>query len=96
LREPGTAKVASQAFAAIADAFLDWVQANLSARTFEWYQYRLERFCQRYPDLDVADLRPFHVQQRVDSYLTVAILMGHNDPSTLSRVYQHFAHNPEH
>jgi len=28
--------------------------------------------------------------------LTVAILMGHNDPSTLSRVYLHLAHNPEH
>ena len=28
--------------------------------------------------------------------LTVSILLGHNDPSTLSRVYQHLAHNPEH
>ncbi len=28
--------------------------------------------------------------------LTVAILMGHQDPSTLARVYQHLSHNPEH
>jgi integrase len=27
--------------------------------------------------------------------LTVAILMGHSDPSTLARVYQHLAHQPE-
>lgn len=30
----------------------------------------------------------------VDS-LTVAILMGHNDPSMLAKVYQHLGHNPE-
>ncbi|WP_339888927.1 tyrosine-type recombinase/integrase [Rhodopirellula europaea] len=28
--------------------------------------------------------------------LTVAILMGHRDPSTLARVYQHLGQNPEH
>lgn len=28
--------------------------------------------------------------------LTVAILMGHEDPSTLSKVYQHLSLNPEH
>ncbi len=28
--------------------------------------------------------------------LTVAILMGHSDPSTLAKVYQHLAHQPEH
>ncbi len=28
--------------------------------------------------------------------LTVAILMGHSDPSTLARVYQHLAHDPQH
>ena len=28
--------------------------------------------------------------------LTVAILMGHSDPSTLARVYQHLSHQPEH
>ena len=28
--------------------------------------------------------------------LTVAILMGHSDPSTLARVYQHLSHDPGH
>ncbi len=28
--------------------------------------------------------------------LTVAVLMGHKDPSTLARVYQHLSHNPKH
>ncbi len=28
--------------------------------------------------------------------LTVAILMGHSDPSTLARVYQHLSHDPQH
>ena len=28
--------------------------------------------------------------------LTVAILMGHEDPSTLSKVYQHLSLNPAH
>ena len=31
----------------------------------------------------------------VDS-LTVAILMGHQDPSMLAKVYQHLSHNPQH
>lgn len=35
------------------------------------------------------------LQSGTDS-LTVAILMGHSDPSTLARVYQHLSHNPEH
>lgn len=28
--------------------------------------------------------------------LTVAVLMGHKDPSTLARTYQHLSHNPQH
>jgi integrase len=35
------------------------------------------------------------LRRGVDS-LTVAILMGHKDPSMLARVYQHLSHNPEH
>ena len=34
------------------------------------------------------------LQRGLDS-LTVAILTGHEDPSTLARVYQHLSHNPE-
>ena len=35
------------------------------------------------------------LRQGVDP-LTVAILMGHKDPSMLARVYQHLSHSPEH
>ncbi len=35
------------------------------------------------------------LQSGVDS-LTVAILMGHQDPSMLAKVYQHLSHNPKH
>jgi integrase len=35
------------------------------------------------------------LKSNVDS-LTVAILMGHSDPSMLARVYQHLSHSPEH
>ena len=27
--------------------------------------------------------------------ITVSVLMGHRDPSTLAKVYQHLGHNPE-
>jgi site-specific recombinase XerD len=36
-----------------------------------------------------------HALERGVDALTVAVLMGHRDPSTLAKVYQHLAHNPE-
>ena len=72
MREPQTAKVASEAFAAVADFFLDWLASNRAPETYGWYQYRLERFCQRYPDLIASEIRPYHVQQWVDSYTDLA------------------------
>ncbi len=53
---------------AIIDAFLRWVQRNRSAGTYGWFQYRLERFANTYPDMLAADLRPHHVQKWVDGY----------------------------
>jgi site-specific recombinase XerD len=35
------------------------------------------------------------LQKGIDA-LTVAILMGHEDPSTLAKVYQHLSLNPKH
>lgn len=68
LAEPKMRQVSSESLAAIADAFLDWVQRNRSPDTYGWYQYRLERFVKRFPDLRATDVRPFHAQQWVDSY----------------------------
>jgi integrase len=36
-----------------------------------------------------------HALERGLDALTVAVLMGHKDPSTLARVYQHLAHSPQ-
>lgn len=47
----------------LADLFLDWVRANRSAATFEWYRLRLQQFFNKYPHLSLAELRPFHVEQ---------------------------------
>ena len=53
---------------AIIDGFLDSLQKSGAADdTFVWYQSRLQCFARRYPDLDVGELRPFHVQQWLDS-----------------------------
>ena len=35
-----------------------------------------------------------HALEKGLDALTVAVLMGHRDPSTLAKVYQHLAHNP--
>ena len=68
MREPKHKAVQSQTFVAVADAFLEWVKKDRAADTYEWYRYRIERFCQRYPQLKLADMKPFHVQQWADSY----------------------------
>ncbi len=69
MRAPKTEVVEfeNSSFAVIADAFLEWVKQHRSPDTFEWYRYRIERFCQKYPDLNAQDLKPFHVQTWVDS-----------------------------
>jgi integrase len=65
---PRPKAAASYSLAAIIDAFLEWSQKHRSPDTYEWYRYRLQRFIERYPDLLVSDLRPYHVQVWVDSY----------------------------
>ena len=54
--------------AVLADAFLDWVKKERAPDTFEWYRYRLQRFCEKHPKLTANELRPFHVQQWVDTF----------------------------
>jgi hypothetical protein len=68
LSEPKKAVVRSDSLAVVSDAFLDFLQKSRSEETYEWYRYRLQRFVDRYPGLLAADVRPFHVQQWVDSY----------------------------
>ena len=50
------------------DRFLDWVKQHRSPDTYVWYQYRLQRFADRFPDLTMGQMRPYHVQEWVDSF----------------------------
>jgi len=68
MRQPAEKVVAPESVVAIADAFLDWVQKHRSPDTYVWYAERLQRFCRRYPNLSTLQLKPYHVQQWVDSY----------------------------
>lgn len=68
MNAPKEASVSPSSFAATADLFLEWLSKNRSVHTYEWYRYRIERFCQRYPDLLNDNIRPYHIQQWVDSY----------------------------
>lgn len=68
MREPTRKQVKRRSFAGVADAFLEWLQRHRAADTYEWYRYRLERFCQYLPELSAEDLKPLHVQEWVDRY----------------------------
>lgn len=60
------AVVLSDSLAAVIDSFLEWCQNHRAPDTYDWYRDRLVRFDARYPDLRVAELRPFHVQEWID------------------------------
>ena len=68
MAKPKRRSVASDSVLAIIDAFLDWCEKNRAPDTYEWYRFRLERFARRYPDLRTAELRPYHVQQWLDTF----------------------------
>jgi site-specific recombinase XerD len=70
MRQPTpAAKVSIWSLPAIIDAFLEWTVHNRSAATYEWYRYQLQRFIEAYPDLRPQELRPFHVEEWVQSYV---------------------------
>lgn len=52
----------------IIDAFLEWTERNRAPDTYEWYRYRLQRFVNKYPDMQVSLLKPYHVEEWVDGY----------------------------
>ena len=58
----------SKSLVYLVDVYLDWVQKNRAADTYEWYRYRLQRFIDKYPTMNVDELRPYHVEQWVDAY----------------------------
>lgn len=52
----------------LVDHFLEWVQRNRAADTYEWYRYRLERLCRKYPNVVAERLHPYHVEQWISDY----------------------------
>ena len=62
------ATISPDSLVGIIDAFLDWTQRNRAPDTYEWYRYRLQRFVDKYPDMRVSSLKPFHVEEWVDDY----------------------------
>jgi integrase len=65
----------------------------LEARTK--LRYRLaRRYARKYSLYALRHSWATHALERGMDSVTVAVLMGHRDPSTLARVYQHLTHNP--
>jgi len=50
-----------------AEAFMDWTQLHRAPRTYDFYKERIERFLKAIPNMQVAELRPYHAQQWLDS-----------------------------
>lgn len=70
------------------DRFLSWVEKRHAPATYQWYHYRLQRFAERYPDLTVQQLRPYHVQEWVDTYATHRPTTTRNYMRTIKRCMQ--------
>jgi integrase len=47
--------------ATLADLFLEWCKDENTAETYDWYKRFLQEFCELHGSLDVASLKPFHV-----------------------------------
>jgi integrase len=63
MRQPRRQKVVADSVAAIMDPFLDWVERNRSAATYEWYRCRLQSFVEQHPQLTIDELRPHQVEK---------------------------------
>ena len=60
--------VPAETVLALIDAFLDWREKHRAEATYEWYRDRLQQFPRFIPhELHVTDLKPFHLQQWLDS-----------------------------
>lgn len=60
--------IQSEYLAPIIDEFLVWISRNRSPDTLGWYQYRLQRFVDKYPKMRVDQLKPIHVERWVADY----------------------------
>ena len=67
LGQPGQVVASRHTVASIVDAFLDWSQKHQAERTYFRYRDYCQSFINLFPDLLVAELKPFHIQEWVDS-----------------------------
>lgn len=63
MRQPRRQKVVVASVASVLDPFLDWVERNRAAATYEWYRCRLQDFVEKHPQLTIEELRPHHVEK---------------------------------
>ena len=69
MQQPADEAITSpESLVGIIDAFLDWTNRNRAPDTYEWYRYRLQRFVDKYPNMLVSSLKPFHIEEWVDGY----------------------------
>ena len=67
MQQPTPAVALPISVASIVDAFLDWSQKHQAERTFDRYRDYCQSFINLFPELLVSELKPFHVQEWVDS-----------------------------
>jgi integrase len=68
MTQPRPRKVPGESVLGVIDAYLDWCSKHRSDDTYRWYRDRLQEFAQTIdPGLTTDSLRPFHVQQWIDS-----------------------------
>jgi hypothetical protein len=48
----------------VIDRYLEWCREHRSGSTFDWYQWRLQMFCESIPaTLTIGQLRHFHIDE---------------------------------
>jgi hypothetical protein len=67
---PAAPVIKSGSVIEVIDKFLDWCQENRKQKTYEWYRWRLQAFCNylknaNIANLPVAQLRHFHIDEHL-------------------------------
>lgn len=68
MARPDATPIKSESVAALMDKFLDWTKANRAPATYDWYLDRCQGFLSFAGNITVDDLKPYHVQEWVDSH----------------------------
>lgn len=59
--------IRSDSVIVICDLFLDWTKKYRKPRTYEFYLERLQEFVGTIPDMSIHQLKPYHVQEWIDT-----------------------------